>query len=88
MNKDEVLDKFREEATKLQKTHIRQSDTLLLLAKVVADAAEQLSIESFDTLVYIGASISKTCTSQARARSELATTMKKSTGVTTTKIDR
>jgi hypothetical protein len=76
MNQGDVLELFMEEANKLDKTHIRKNDTILLLAQLVADSREQLSKESFDALVHIGATIYKTSRREARARSEIATTMR------------
>jgi len=86
MDKDYVLSMFAEEADKLGETHIRLSDTLQLLAELLADSGEQLSNESFDTLVHIGASISKTCATRAKARSEIAITMKESVDASSAKI--
>jgi hypothetical protein len=78
MNQDDVLKLIREEADKLDKTHIRQSDTIFLPAQVIANFRKQLSKKSFDVLEHIGATIYKTCLSQDKARSEVVAIMRES----------
>jgi hypothetical protein len=78
MNQDDVMALFIEESERPSRPLGRQNDPILLLAKVAADSSENLSTESFNALVHIGGAIYKTWTAQARARSELASTMKES----------
>jgi len=69
---------FLEESERPCRTLVRQDDSLSLLAKVIADSIDTLSVESLDALIHIGGTMYKTWAAQTKARSELTSTMQES----------
>jgi hypothetical protein len=78
MNQDDVMALFLEESERPCRTLVRQDDSLSILAKVIADSTDTLSVENFDALIHIGGTMYKTWAAQAKARSELTSTMQES----------
>lgn len=80
MTRDDVLELFRKQAATLGEVKSSQSDIILKLADLLAESKGRLSKENFEELLHIGAVMYQEGLGQFRARTELAATMKKSTG--------
>jgi len=78
MKQNDVLDRFKAVASTLGKIEPTQSDAILKLAQIIADASHRLTEEEIDRFVNVGAVLYQEALSEHRARTEVDLTMRDS----------
>jgi hypothetical protein len=78
MDQRDVLLRFREVSLMLGRIEPSQSDAILRLGQVIANASSRLTEDEIDELVRVGAVLYQEALSQREARADLETTMRES----------
>jgi hypothetical protein len=78
MDQSDVLLRFREVSLTLGRIEPSQSDAILRLGQVIANASSRLTEDEIDELVRVGAVLYQEALSQREARADLETTMRES----------
>jgi hypothetical protein len=78
MDQRDVLLRFREVSLTLGRIEPSQSDAILRLGQIIANASSRLTEAEIDELVRVGAVLYQEALSQREARADLETTMRES----------